>query len=143
MRRFLVLTLCLLGVVSLSLLVRPAFANEVKLGTIYVTDAGLSSNLLPMDGGAFAIQGLTLLTVQPDANAYVCVNAVTSTNRPTCSSDLGVTVASGVGFPTSCPPSAKFIMADAGIVSGCVVVVQPVSGASVAAKVFSRLGNEF
>ena len=137
--------LALLGVLALSvaLLAVPAGAAESYLGTIVVTDAGVVHNLLPLDGGAFAIPAMAKITVQPNAAAYLCVEQLTTTKAPTCSAVLGVKVAADVAFPTSCGPAHYSLQADAGSVLGCVVAVMPVSGTSVTATVLSRKGDEF
>lgn len=124
--------------VPIALVAQRAEAAEKYLGSIIVTDAGTSHNYLPLDGGAFGIPGLTLLTVQPNAAAYVCVNALTTAGVPTCSSSVGVKVAADTAFPTSCPVSRQILMADGGFVSGCVVTVAPVSGTSVTSPVWQR-----
>lgn len=129
--------------VPVALVASTAEAAEKYLGTVIVTDAGMSNNYLPMDGGAFNIPGLTLLTVQPNAAAYVCVNEFAATGLPTCSATnpAGVKVTADQALPTSCPVARQILMADGGYVTGCVVVVMPVSGTSVSAPVWSREGN--
>lgn len=124
------------------LVVRPAQAAEKYVGTIVVTDAGAVHNLLPLDGGAFAIAPNSLVTIQPSANAYVCVDELTSTKAPTCSSSLGVLVSSGTAFPSSCASGTGVLMADGGYVTSCIVTCIPASGASVNCPVWVRKGNE-
>lgn len=133
----------LVVVLLVGLLSVPVEAAEKYLGTVIVTDAGLSSNLLPTDGGSFAITPLSLITIQPNAAAYICVDELTSARAPTCSSSIGIKVAADTAFPSSCKPTQPVFMADGGTVTGCVVVIQPVSGASVSASVWERKGNEF
>lgn len=124
-------------------LATPAAAGESYLGTIIVTDAGVVSNWFPTDGGAFYIAPQSLITIQPNANAYVCVDALTSTKAPTCSATIGVRIDANVAFPTSCQSSTgAVLMADGGTVSGCTVAVLPVTGATVNATVWQRRGNE-
>lgn len=124
---------------AVPLLVPKADAAEKYLGTLFVTDAGAVHNYFPTDGGAFGIPGQTLLTVQPDVAAYVCVNEFGTTPAiPICTAARGVRVEANVGFPTSCPNSRQILMADGGYVNGCVVGVRPVTGTTVTAPVWSR-----
>lgn len=119
-----------------------AHAAETYLGTVFVTDAGQSHNLLPEDGGSFYVPPLSYITVQPSAAAFVCVDQLDATGAPSCTSTNGLTVAQDVAFPSSCKPSQRVLVADGGLVSSCVVTIRPVSGASVNAKVWQRMGNE-
>lgn len=127
---------------ALLLTVPQAHAAERYLGTIVVTDGGTVHNLFPLDGGAFFINPNELITIQPNANAYVCVGELTSTKAPTCSATLGVRVDANVAFPSSCPSGTAVLMADGGFVNSCVVACLPVSGATVNCPVWSRKGNE-
>lgn len=130
------------AVAAVVLLMRPAMAAEKYLGTVFVTDAGAVHNLFPTDGGAFYIAPNSLITVQPSANAYVCVDELTSAKAPTCSSTLGVLVSSGTAFPSSCASGTGVLMADGGYVTSCIVSCIPSSGASVNCPVWQRKGNE-
>lgn len=132
-----------LGIAAALMLIRPAQAGEKYLGTIVVTDAGAVHNLFPTDGGAFYIAPNSLITVQPSANAYVCVDELTSAKAPTCSTTLGVLVASGTAFPSSCASATSVQVADGGFVQSCTVTCVPASGASVSCPVWSRTGKEF
>lgn len=123
----------------------PAEGAESYLGTLYVTDAGFVHNQWPTDGGQFAIAPSSLLTIQPSANAYVCVDQkAAGTNSPSCTSSNGVLVSSGTAFPTSCAPPTNYQLPDAGLVSGvCLAMCAPASGTSVNCVVWQRKGNEF
>lgn len=124
-------------------LATPAAAGESYLGTITVADGGVNSNWTLLDGGAFYIAPQTLVTIQPSANAYVCVDALSSTRAPNCSATIGVRIDANVAFPTSCQSTTgQVLMPDAGLVQGCTIAVQPVTGASVTATVWQRRGNE-
>lgn len=143
MRNLIPFAVALLVVVGVCAL--PASAEESFRGTVIVTDAGCVHNLFPTDGGAFAIGVSALVTVQPDQNAYVCVDQVAAaTSLPNCTSTNGVRIDQNVAFPSSCNnQQVKPVrVEDGGLVSSCVVQVCPVSGASVNAKVWERQGNE-
>lgn len=127
--------------VSVAVTAPPAQAAEVYRGTIVVTDAGTSHNLLPLDGGSFAIPNYSRITVQPTAAAYVCVEELTDAGAPFCSATKGVKVAQDEKFPSSCQAQHYSLMADGGLVTGCVVTIMPVSGTSVSAPVWTRGEN--
>lgn len=129
--------------VAVALLVRPAAAAEKYLGTVIVTDAGAVHNLFPTDGGAFSIAPNSLLTIQPNASAYVCVDELDATKSPVCTATNGVLVSSGTAFPSSCASGTGVLMADGGFVTSCIVTCRPSSGASVNCPVWLRTGKEF
>ena len=128
-------------VVALALRVEAA---EDYLGTIFTTDAGFTHNLFPTDGGAFAITPTALVTIQPTAAAYVCVDTISQpTHAPACTAANSVQVAANAAFPSSCKTAQNVLMADGGMVTGCIIQCGPVSGTSVNCAVFQRKGNEF
>ena len=128
--------------VAALMLIPSAEAAESYLGTVYSYDGGAVHNLFPTDGGAFFIPSKALVTIQPNANAYVCVDELTTAKAPTCSSVLGVKVSADTAFPSSCKSAQPVVMADGGTVTGCVVTCAPVSGSSVNCTVWQRTGNE-
>jgi hypothetical protein len=142
-----VATLALLGV----FVAASARAEETYVGSIIVTDGGSGANavhnLLPSDGGAFYLAPNSLLTVQPNAAACVCVDqlAVSGAFRmPTCActgAGKGVKLAADTAFPTSCAPGTNVMMPDGGQ-RACTVACVPASGASVTCDVYYRRGND-
>lgn len=125
-------------------LATPAAAGESFLGQITVADAGVNSNWTLVDGGAFYVAPQSLITVQPNANAYVCIDTLTATRAPTCTAITGVRVDANVAFPTSCQSTTgQVLMPDAGLVQGCTIAILPVTGATVSASVWQRRGNEY
>lgn len=131
-------SLFMLSLVAFVLLPPPAQAAESYRGTIVVTDGGSSHNLLPMDGGSFALPNYSRITVQPTAACYVCVEQLTDAGAPICNSAIGVKLAADEKFPSSCKAAHDSLMADGGLVSGCVVIVTSISGAAVSAPVWTR-----
>lgn len=164
MRRFLMLsTLCLLGVFSIALLARRAEANEAFLGNVIVTDAGTGltavNNLTTAT--PFRIDPLTLVTVQPNVAAYVCVDQILNIDAGSLLSDggagpwsqyripvcnlpdggaAGMRVEANTAFPSSCQSAAALAMPDGGFTS-CAVSCVPVSGVSVTCPVWKRQAN--
>jgi hypothetical protein len=130
-------------------LVPRAHAAEVYRGTIFIQDAGCVHNLFPTDAGAFYIAPNSLITVQPDQNAFICVDELSSTKAPTCSTTnvtgtaRGVYVLANTAFPSSCKPAQPALMADGGMVVGCVVSVCASGVVTVNAPVWSRKGDEW
>lgn len=141
--------------------VLPAEAGESYLGQIYNADAGsgttVVSNLTTLT--PFVIAPRSKVTVQPNANAYVCVDNLTKLDAgvllsdgglnywqqlkvPTCTSTTGVRVDSNVAFPTSCSSTPNPVMPDAGGVGSCTVSCVPVSGSTVTCTVWNRIGDE-
>lgn len=140
MRPLLVTLATFIAVASLT----PALANEAYLGTIYVTDAGSGTtavhNLTAADGGAFLIASRSKLSIQPSANAFVCIDSKPA-GVPTCDSTRGTRIDANTLFPTSCSSASSVALPDGGVTS-CLVSCVPVSGASVTCPVWSRIGDE-
>ena len=151
-----VIVVCLLLVA-----VMRANAAEVYLGTVANADAGTGVNV-PSNlttATPFTIPPNSLITVQPSAAAYVCVDFASQYDAgstlvdggpgpwsqylvPSCSSTLGVKVAADTAFPSACAPARALQMPDGGVVS-CAVSCVPVTGASVSCPVWTRSGKEF
>ena len=147
-------TLALLAGVAAAGYALTAIAGEQYLGTIYVMDAGSVDNIFPRDGGAFVARGK--VSIQPDVNAYVCVD------RRTCTSGVGVYVPANQLFPTALLAPVQYrgwALTDGGCTGLCdtladggttpataittgVVSVIPVTGVSATVKVFDRRGDE-
>lgn len=156
MRKFLV------GAVVVALAyVGSAEAGESYLGLVYNADAGtgvsVPSNLTTAT--PFVVAPRSKLSIQPSANAYVCVDSLDKLDAglllsdgglnqwvqyrvPTCTSTTGVRVDSNVLFPTSCGASKNPIMPDGGGVGSCTVACVPVSGSTVSCPVWQRIGDE-
>jgi len=151
----------ILAFAFVALLSVPAEAAEKALGTIVNIDGGASfgavSNLTTIT--PFTIGPTSLITVQPNAAAYICVDefaqydAGTSLSDggvgpwvqyrvPYCNSTIGQKVAADTAWPSSCAPANVYRMPDGGITS-CAVACVPVSGSSVSCLVQERRGNEF
>lgn len=158
MRHFLPLIAFSLAVAALVLVPQEAAAGESYLGTVVNTDAGTGVSNLTTAAPFIAAPG-NLLTVQPSANAYVCINATTTLDAglllpdgglnqwvqyrvPTCTSAIGVRIDANVAFPTSCGGGAQVALTDGGTGTRCVVSCLPVSGASVSCPTWLRLGDE-
>lgn len=141
--RHLVAVLCAVAAFAA---LQPALANEQYLGTVIVQDAGTGANavhnLVPADGGAFLIAPRAKLSIQPSANAYVCVDSKSGTT-PTCDATRGPRVDANTLFPTSCSSSSAVTMADGGAFTSCLVSCVPVSGAAVNCGVWQRIGDEY
>ena len=118
--------------------VESAFAGEIYLGTIAVTDAGSTNNGLTAT--PFYINPQALLTIQCDAGAYVITDRVTV---GTADSGPGVLLNAGQAFPTSNNGPHNLTQRDGGIQSNAgIVAVKPASGTTVGCDVSSRKGNE-
>ena len=118
--------------------VESAFAGEIYLGTIAVTDAGSTNNGLTAT--PFYINPQALLTIQCDAGAYVITDRVTV---GTADSGPGVLLNAGQAFPTSINGPKNLTLRDAGVQANAgIVAVKPASGTTVGCDVYSTKGNE-
>lgn len=114
-----------------------AFAGEKFLGTIFVLDAGSVHSAFAEDGGGFNMHPRTKITVQCDANTYVCVD------RLACTAATGVKVTIDQAFPTTTEgPQTVVNSVDAGVTRTSVVSVIPVTGATSTCRIWSRVGDE-
>ena len=149
--------------VPVGLLAKTAHAFEYSLGIIVVTDAGsgLSAVNNLTTANPFRINPLTVITVQPSVESWVCVDTRLNIDAGSVLSDggvgpwsqyrvspcrlpdggaFGVLVPANVGFPTSCGKADGVVLVDGGFTS-CTVACVPASVASGTCLVSQRQYN--
>jgi len=115
--------------------VESAFAGEIYLGTIAVTDAGIVNN--GTTATTFYINPSAILTIQCDTAADVI------TDQPAVDAGTGVYLGANYLFATSINGPKNLTLRDAGIQSNAgIVAVAPNGSAATSCKVFSVRGNE-
>ena len=138
MKNALLLTSLALLVTLSPTCVESAFAGELYLGTIAVTDAGSVNN--GQTATTFYINPQATLTIQCDAGAYVITDRITV---GTADSGPGILLNAGQAFPTSINGPKNLPLRDAGVQANAgIVAVKPASGATVGCDVYSTKGNE-
>jgi hypothetical protein len=149
------------GVVLALVYVVPAEAGESYLGQVFNADAGTGVSVVSnlTTATPFVVAPRSKVTVQPSANAFVCVDSLAKLDAgvllsdggvnfwaqyrvPTCTSTTGVRIDSNVAFPTSCSSSPNPLMPDGGGVNSCTISCVPVSGSTVTCTVWQRIGDE-
>lgn len=127
-----------------------AFAQEVQIGRIYVTDGGTGSNVNTgylsagcNDGEtcakAFPLSSKQKITIQ----CFGSSGAVVAVNRATNDAGIGLELAVLEKLPTATGKNVTVIRPDGGTYTGAIVTISPVAGQGNAdCRVHVRSGEE-